>query len=72
MKDWQAAMDQIKNRGCSGIRYRKRKGMGNPRRRMRCSEIHKSELAKEIPLKRSSPVECEWNMKDWQAASGHG
>jgi hypothetical protein len=35
---------------------------------MRCSEIHKSELAKEIKLKRSSRAECEWTMKDWRAA----
>jgi hypothetical protein len=33
-----------------------------------CSKIHKSDLAKEIQLKRSSRAECEWTMKDWQAA----
>jgi hypothetical protein len=43
MKDWQAAKDQIKNRGFWAIRYHKRMGMGNPRRRIWCSEIHKSE-----------------------------
>jgi soluble cytochrome b562 len=77
MKDWQAAMDEIKQRGCWGIKHRNREGMVNPYRshgvrvggvRIGCSEIHKSELAQEIQLKRSSRPECEWNMKDWQAA----
>jgi hypothetical protein len=75
MKDWQAAMDEIQKRECWGIKFRHREG--NPNRshsvrvggvRIGCSEIHKSELAKEIKLKRSSRAECEWNMKDWQAA----
>jgi hypothetical protein len=67
MKDWQAAMDEIRKKqracgwwvvggGCVG-------GV-----RIGCSEIHKSELAKEIKFKRSSRAECEWNMKDGQAA----
>jgi soluble cytochrome b562 len=81
MKDWQAAMDEIKKSRCWGIKFHTRKGMGNPKRvhsysysdlvgglRMRCSEIHKSELAKEIKLKRSSRAECEWTMTDWRAA----
>jgi soluble cytochrome b562 len=81
MKDWQAAMDEIEKRGCWGIKFQVRKGMGNPKRvysythsvhvgglRIRCSNIHKSELEKEIKLRRSSRAECEWTMKDWQAA----
>jgi soluble cytochrome b562 len=77
MKDWQAAMDEIEKRGCWGIKHRNRQGMVNPYRshgvrvggvRIGCSEIHKSELAQEIQIKRSSRSKCEWNMKDWQAA----
>jgi soluble cytochrome b562 len=82
MTDWRAAMDEIRKRGRWGIKvHNRKKGMGNPKRvhsysysdlvgglRMRCSEIHKSELAKEIKLKRSSRSECEWTMKDWRAA----
>jgi soluble cytochrome b562 len=81
MKDWQAAMDEIKKRGCWGLKRVNRKGMDIPKRvcsysysvpvgglRMRCFEIHSSELAKEIKLKRSSRAECEWTMKDWRAA----
>jgi soluble cytochrome b562 len=82
-KDWQAAMDEIKKRGCWGIKYHNHQGMGNPKRersysysysvrvgglRIGCSKIHKSELEKEIKLKRSSRAECEWTMKDWQVA----
>ena len=36
--------------------------------RIRCSKIHKSDLAREIKLKRSSRAEREWTLKDWQAA----
>jgi hypothetical protein len=82
MKDWQAALDQIKTRGCWGIKDCNRKdhkSTGNPKRmrhtevclggvRMRCSEIHKSELAKEIKFKHSSRAECEWTFQDWRAA----
>jgi soluble cytochrome b562 len=68
MKDWQAAMDEIEKRGCWGIRRRNKNsmvrlsGVG-----IGCSKIHKSELEKEVKLKRSSRAECEWTMKDWQA-----
>jgi hypothetical protein len=63
-----------------GIQFHMRKGMGTPKRvypprsvrvgglRIGCSKIHKSELDKEIKLKRSSRAECEWTMKDWHAA----
>jgi hypothetical protein len=77
MKDWQAAMDEIEKRGCWGIKFQVRMKrvcsysycsvqLGGLR--MQCSEIYKSELAKEIKLKRSSRAEHEWTMKDWQAA----
>ena len=35
---------------------------------IQCTKIHKSDLAKEVKLKRSSRVEHEWTMKDWHAA----
>jgi hypothetical protein len=75
MKDWRAAVDEIKNRGCWGMKYRNGKGrdtltgnrvcLGGVR--IGCSKIHKSELAKEVKLQRSSQAECEWTMKDWRA-----
>jgi soluble cytochrome b562 len=86
MKDWRATMDQIKNRGCWGIKCNDsvRLGGAQLKRRSRtdrasvslggvrilCSKIHKSHLAQEVQLKRSSRAECEWTMKDWQATMG--
>jgi hypothetical protein len=73
IQDWRAAMHQIKDRGCWGMKYRNGKDpagvsvtLGGVR--IGCSKIHKSELQKEIQLKRSSRAECEWTMKDWRAA----
>jgi soluble cytochrome b562 len=73
MKDWRAAVDQIKNRGCWGVKYHNGSVTDNVSVtlagvRIGCSKIHKSELVKEIQLKRSSRAECEWTLKDWQAA----
>ena len=35
---------------------------------IQCTKIHKSDLAREVKLKRSSRAEREWTMKDWHAA----
>jgi hypothetical protein len=71
IQDWRAAVDQIRNRGCWGMKHRNGKGRDRGSVtlygvRIRCSKIHKSDFVKEIQLKRSS--RAEWTMKDWQAA----
>ena len=36
--------------------------------KIRCTKIHKSDLAQELKLKRSSRAEFAWTMTDWRAA----